>query len=333
LPPPAMATQRRLPLPPVPPIITGRMARRDYYKVLGVEKDASAAQIKTAYRKLARKLHPDVNKAANAAEKFKEATAAYEVLTDPQKRRKYDRFGHAGPQGQRIRTGPRGADPFAAGRPFDFDEVFSASPFSGMSLKDLLAVLSGRAGRAGRAGRRRDQPRQDMEYPLTLDFLQAVEGCTTRFSFQRPDGKAERIDLKIPAGVREGSKVRARGQGIGGGDLYVLIRVREHRYFRREGNDIYLDLPISAAEGAKGAQVTVPTIDGQATVKVPPGTSGGMRLRLRDKGVVNPKTKKRGHQYVVIKIVLPKNVSPKGKKLLEEFEKTDPFDPREGVPW
>ena len=313
------------------------MAQRDYYDILGVERSATKQQIKTAYRRLAREYHPDVNKAKNAAGKFKEATAAYEVLTDPQKRRMYDRFGHAGP-GFAEPAGPGAPRAYTwtsrggKGAPFDFDDLFSSSPFRGMSLKDLLAALGAR-GRAGGRTRRAAAARQDMEYPLELDFMQAVKGTTTRLELRRGDGSVEQIDVKIPPGVQEGSKVRVRGKGVAGGDLYIITHVRDHPYFRRNGADIYVDLPIGVTEAALGAEVTVPTVDGPATVKIPAGTSGGTRLRLRGKGAADPKTTSRGDQYVVLKIVLPKTFSPEGRRLLGELAETDSYDPRKKVRW
>jgi len=321
------------------------MSQRDYYEVLGVPRSASAKQIKAAYRRLARTYHPDVNKAADAAEKFKEATAAYEVLSDSDKRQMYDQFGHAGPDGfgtrgrpDRARAHPwdPGQQPGPGAASFNFEDLFASSPFRGMSLKDLLASLGGQ----GRRGRRSAAPArrgQDVEYGITLDFLQAVRGCTTDLELSRPSGSRERIAVKIPPGVRDGSRIRVRGKGAAGpagaGDLYIITSVRDHPYFRRDGNDLYLDLPISVAEAVRGCEVTVPTVDGPAVLKVPSGTASGTRLRLRDKGVGDPKTGARGHQYAVIKIVPPKAVSEKGRALLAEFEKTDPVDPRKNVPW
>jgi DnaJ-class molecular chaperone len=328
---------------------------RDYYEVLGVPRNAAADQIRSAYRKLARKFHPDVNKAKDAPEKFKEATAAYEVLSDPQKRQTYDQFGHAGPG---AGAGPFGGRPGAGGRggprvytwsgrggqqvPPDFEDVFASSPFAGMSLEELLGSLGG-----GRRpwGRRRGQPAPeesqgvgpDQEYPLTLDFLQAVNGSVLPLELRQPDGSTERINVKIPPGVHEGSRIRVRGKGAGGpgapGDLYILVHVRDHPYFRRQNDDIYLDLPVSLYEAALGAQVAVPTLDGQARLKVPPGSSSGVRLRLKGRGVANARGGGRGDQYVVIKIVLPPGFSDQGKKLLGELAGGDPYNPREGLPW
>jgi len=334
--------------------MASKMSKRDYYEILGVPRDASEERIKAAYRRLARRYHPDVNKSPGAAEKFKEATAAYEVLSDPKKRQTYDRFGHAGPAGEGGQAytwtyrGRPGAGS-GGGIPFDFDDLFSSSPFSGMSLEDLLASLGGysrrgarRRGAAG-VGRGpgpfssvREAP-ADVEYPLSLDFMEAVNGCTKALQLRGSDGRTERIEVKIPAGVRDGGKVRVRGKGGvgpgGTGDLLIVVRVREHPYFRREGDDVFLDLPVTIGEAALGAEVTVPTLDGRASLKIPPKAAGGKRLRLRGKGVVNPKSGKRGDQYVVVRIVPPEKISDEGRKLLEQFARTDPYDPRKGLPW
>lgn len=318
------------------------MTKTDYYKILGVGRSASPKEIKSAYRKLAREHHPDVNKAPDAAEKFREATAAYEVLSDPEKRQVYDRFGAAGRAGSGAAPGgpggfswtTRGDAPRGKGA-FSFEDLFAASPFAGMSLKDLLANLGGRG-----KGRRRAPPRDkgaDAKADITLDFVQAARGCTTRMQVTGGDGTRQDIDVRIPPGRKEGSKIRVRGKGHPGpggpGDLYLIVRIRRHPYFRREDGDIYLDLPVSVSEAAAGATITVPTIDGPADLKVPAGASGGMKLRMRDKGIADPRSKTRGNQYVVLKIVLPRKVSEQGRKLLAEFEKSDPYDPREKVPW
>lgn len=327
------------------------MAKRDYYEILGVSRNATPEQIKSAYRRLARKYHPDVNKSPDAAEKFKEATAAYEVLSDPEKRRMYDQFGSVeqgafgfgqrpgSPAGRRVYTRT-----WSSGRPgawsFDFDDLFSASPFSGMSLEELLNALGGgvRRSRSG-VSTAEQEPATDVLSHITLDFDEAMKGCTKTLRVNRPGGSAERIEVKIPPGVREGSKIRLRGKGGSSGyrgkrgDLYLVVHVREHPYFRQEGSDIYIDVPISITEAALGTKVTVPTIDGKAIVTIPPGTSSGTKLRLRGKGIIDPKTKTRGDQYVVIKIVPPKSISQKGKELLEQLDKTEPYNPREGLPW
>ena len=312
------------------------MSERDYYEILGVSRTASADDIKTAYRKLARRYHPDVNKAPDATAKFKEATAAYEVLSDSKKRRMYDQFGHAGTGGFAGGGGgrPRGR-PEGAGGFVNFEEMFSSSPFAGMSLQDLLARLAGR----GRARRQRGPAPKgpDAEAPITLDFAQAALGCTTRLQMTGPDGSVQQLDVRIPPGVTDGKRIRVRGKGHPGpggqGDLYLIARVGKHPYFRREGSDIYVDLPVSITEAGLGATITVPTLDGPADLKIPPGSSGGMKLRMRGKGAADAKTRQRGDQYVVLKVVLPKKLSPRGRELLEEFSQTDTINPREKTRW
>ncbi len=325
------------------------MAERDYYEVLGVGRSASQDEIKAAYRRLARKYHPDVSKAKDATEKFKEATAAYDVLSDPEKRKTFDQFGHVGPQGfpGQGRGGPRGSGgprgytysygPGQGAQEGNFEDVFSNSPFAGMSLEELLGSLGGgfnRRGRRGKAQAAAPQPEMPAaETEITLDFMEAVKGTTKMLQLQMPDGQTERIEVKIPPGVREGSKIRVRPKKGGFGELLITTRVREHPYFRREGHDIYIDVPVSVAEAALGAQVSVPTLDGTATVRVPALTSSGTRMRLRGKGVLDPKGSAHGDQYVVIKIVLPKTLSETGQKLVKELAESDPYDARKSVNW
>lgn len=330
-----------------------RMAQRDYYDVLGIDKTATQDEIKSAYRRLARKYHPDVNKAKDSVDKFKEATAAYEVISDPEKRKLYDQFGFAGPQGfgqagpSAGRPGGRGPGGRTytytggqGGQGVNFEDMFANSPFAGMSLEELLSNLGGYGRRAGgRRGRAAQAPREEApaeaQTSISLDFMQAIRGCTTTLQLASPDGSVEQIDVKIPPGVHEGSKIRVRGKHghALAGDLYITVHVREHPYFRREGSDILVEAPISITEAGLGGEVTVPTIDGAATVKTPPGASSGTKLRLRGKGVSDPRTGQRGDQYVVLKVVLPKTFSEAGQKLLRELARTDPYDPRKSVKW
>ena len=313
------------------------MAKRDYYHVLGVKRKATAAEIKSAYRKLARQYHPDVNKSPGAEEKFKQASEAYEVLSDPQKRSMYDQFGGVGRGGVAPGAPGRGAA-------VSFEDIFGAARagaagggFMGMSLDEILGTLRGGKQKARRSRRKQRGP--DAEYNLTLDFMQAMWGTTAsiRITGPGPKGPQETLDVKIPPGVGEGSKIRLRGKGApgpaGAGDLYIITHVRPHPYFRREGHDIYLDVPISISEAALGARIDVPTIDGMMRVTVPPGTAGGKRLRLKEKGVRGVGGKHRGHQYVVIRIVPPDKLSAEGRKLLEEFQKIHPPSPRANAPW
>jgi DnaJ-class molecular chaperone len=316
------------------------MARRDYYEVLGVGRDASEAEIKRAYRRLARKYHPDVNKATDADEKFKEATEAYEVLSDSNRRRMYDQFGHAGRQTYTW----QGGGPGASG--VNFEEIFGSGSgggpgFMAMGLDEILQALRGRAG----PRRRRPSPRSrrgaDLEHHLTLDLMQALRGTSATIRLRRGRGagaKTETIDVKIPPGVHDGARIRLKRQGAPApgapdrnGDLYIIVAVRPHPYFRLRDRDVYVDLPISVSEAVLGAKVDVPTIDGMTTVSLPPGTSSGQRLRLRGRGF--GEADRRGDQYVVVRIVVDKNVSSRGRELLEEFRQTEKPDPRKDVPW
>ena len=320
------------------------MAKRDYFDVLGVGRKATDAEIKAAYRKAARKYHPDVNKKPGGEEKFKEATEAYEVLSDAKKRKMYEQFGHAGP-GMGFGQGAQGHTRTGAPGGFggiSFEEIFGAareggSGFMGMGLDEILSSLGG--GR--RTSRRRKAPPratrgQDVQYDLMLDFLQAAWGTTTSIRVQR-DGKTETIDVKIPPGVQDGSKIRVRSKGgdgpAGAGDLYITTRIRPHPYLRREGDDIYVDVPISITEAALGGKVDVPTIDGMTTMTVPPGAGGTKRLRLKGKGVRSRSGKGRGDQYVVMQIVPPAKLSERGKQILKEFQDAEPYDPRAEAPW
>ena len=314
------------------------MAKRDYYEVLGVKRDASGAQIKSAYRQLARKYHPDVNKSPDAPAKFREATEAYEVLSDAEKRKMYDQFGHAGPQ-PGAAGGPRAyTQTYGPGAGVDFSEFFGGggSGFGGMSLEEILSALGG-GGRRGRGRRAAARRGRDVEHEITLDFMQAVRGMTATLRMQGPDGKTETLDVKIPPGVREGGRVRVRGKGEpgrgGAGDLYMLIHIRPHQYFRREGNDVYVDVPIAIHEAALGATIDIPTLDGMTRVKVPPGSAGGRKLRLRGKGIAPAGSETRGDQYVVLRVVPPEKLSDRGRELLEQFAEVESYDPRKGAPW
>jgi DnaJ-class molecular chaperone len=322
------------------------LAKRDYYEILGVPRTASEAEIKKAYRRLARQYHPDVNKAANASEKFNDATQAYDMLTDKEKRKLYDQFGHAGVEGGAFAGGPGGPGgrrgpggphvQWGQGGPggaVNLDDIFCG--MGGADLEDLFG--SGFGGRS----RRRPRKGQDIEYELPLEFLQSVQGVTTGVQVQRPTAEGgvanERIDVKIPPGVANGSRVRVRGKGSPGqsgvppGDLYIVTRVASHPYYRREGHDIYIDLPISAPEAMLGAKVEIPTLDGPTVLTVPPGASSGTKLRLKGKGIENARTQTRGDQYVVVKVAVPKSLSPRGRELAEQLQEADPYNPRENL--
>jgi len=327
------------------------MAKRDYYEVLGVPRGASPEEIKKAFRRLARKYHPDVaGKDPATTERFKEVNEAYEVLGDATKRQTYDRFGHAG-----VKMGEAGAWPGGPGYqtytgtsgpgPADFDlgEAFG-DLFGGLGgagrrvrvdlggagggLEDIFEQVRGR-GRRGKAARRG----RDIEHLLRIGFEQAVRGTSREITatLTGPDGKekTERIKVKIPAGVDTGSKIRLRGQGEPGpggqnGDLIIVIEVGEHPYFRRDGEDVFLEAPVTPAEAALGAKIEAPTLAGRTTVTIPPGSSSGRKLRLKGKGVVSPKTGQTGDMYLVLKIVTPEQLDEESKRLLEEFGRRNP---------
>ncbi len=321
------------------------MAKRDYYNVLGVPRDASEQQIRSAYRKLARKYHPDVNRDdPKAEEKFKEVQEAYDVLSDKQKRQAYDRFGfggqpHQGPSWQGATGGYQGYStrgwPFggAGGQGIEFDLG---------NIGDIFEMFGGAARPGG--GRRRTRgpaaamPGQDIHHDVHISFEESVHGTTRDVLLQSPEGQ-QRLSVKIPPGIADGARIRLRGKGqpspVGGesGDLYITVHVQPHAWFRREGLDILLDLPLTPAEAALGAKVEVPTLSGKATLTIPPGTSSGARLRLRGLGVKDPKTGQQGDQYVVARIVMPRKLDEESQRLIREFDRRNPADPRKELGW
>jgi len=329
------------------------MAKRDYYDILGVKRGATEDEIKSAYRKLAKRYHPDRNKGDKSAEaKFKEVQEAYDVLSDKTKREQYDRFGFVGegiPEGAQWRAGPGGS----------YSRVYTSGPGGiEFDLGDLEDLFGGGEGFGGifarfrhprgndRRARRAAAPRgrgEDVEHEVSLDFWQAIHGTTLEIQLSRPgtwgQSQAEKITVRIPAGIQSGQRVRVRGKGqaspTGGspGDLYIVCRVQSHPYFKRIGNDIYIDVPISITEACLGARVEMPVIDGTTTVTIPPCTASGKKLRLKGKGVMDPKTKVRGDQYAVVRIVPPPTLSEREKTLLKELQALSGFDPRAELSW
>lgn len=300
---------------------------RDYYEILGVSRSANEDEIKKAYRNLARQYHPDRNPGDKQAEaRFKEIQDAYDVLSDKKKRTQYDQFGFAGPRPGFGEGGPGGTTfhwggGFPGGGvemdPAQAEEIFSQF-FGG------LGGFGERTGGGRRGGRRRPaaQP-EPVSSEVSLPFLTAALGGKVSL---RIDGRE--IDVKIPAGVDDGKTLRLAGQGPGGADLNLQLKIEPHPYFRREGNDIILDVPLSVTEAVLGAKVDVPTLDGaRLSVKVPPGTSTGKRIRLRGKGIQG------GDQYLEIKVAVPASVDERSKELLEEFARRNPHNPRGGLPW
>ena len=303
------------------------------YRVLGVARDASADEIKKIYRRLARETHPDLNPGNTKAEaRFKNISAAYEVLSDPERRRHFDEFGEASLQAGFAADRARGA----RGR---FSSRFGAPGAEGSGeghasggVEDLLRGFKVRGG--ARAGARFRMDGAAVETSMSLAFVEAVKGGERRIGIARPraDGSRieEEISVRIPAGVTDGGRLRIPGKGGEGmnggepGDLWVLVRVEPHAFFRQEGRDLELELPVTLAEAVVGGRVDVPTLDGRAIVTIPPGTSSGSRLRLRGQGVPASRTTPAGDLYARIKIVVPKDAAAKLGDALRELAEEDP---------
>ncbi len=301
------------------------MAKRDYYEILGVSKNASDDEIKKAYRKLAVKYHPDKNPGnKEAEEKFKEISEAHEVLSDKQKRARYDQFGHAGVGG----AGGSSGNPFggAGNGNFNFNgQSFNFDFGGGGGLDDILGSIFGFGG-----GQRRPTRGADYRTTVVLNFEEAVFGTTKVVS---ADGKD--LKVKIPAGIDDGMSIRLSGKGgaapKGGtkGDLYVFIRVKPHKTLTREGNIILSDKVISMVDAALGTEVDVETVDGNVRMKVPAGTQSGTPFKLSGHGVPLMRTDgDRGPHIVTIIVETPKNLSKRQKELLEEFR--DPKSKKRG---
>ncbi|MEX0701328.1 MAG: J domain-containing protein [Planctomycetales bacterium] len=311
------------------------MADEDYYQVLGVARDASPEEIRKAYKKIVRENHPDMKPDdKQAAERFKQAQDAYAVLGDPEKRKQYDQFGHAfrggGPFPGGGRTSAWSAGPGGGGA-VDLEELFGAG---GLDFGDLFGMGGG--GRGFR-GARPAPPRkgQDVRVEIQVPFHVAALGGKHEVHFSR-NGRPQRVTAKVPPGVEDGSVIRLAGQGeegpAGAGDLLVSVHVAPHPYFRRERNDIHLEVPITPAEAALGAKIEVPTLDeGRVIVTVPEGSSSGRKLRLRGKGIADRKTGARGDQFVVVKIAVPPHPNDAARELYGRLAEAQPFDPRAGL--
>ena len=352
------------------------MAKRDYYEVLGVSRDASDSDLKSAFRNLARKYHPDVNDAPDAEEKFKEINEAYGVLSDANKRAAYDRFGHQGVRG------PNGGPGFETVDFSDFADIFG----------DMFG-FGGFAGRSRAASRTAPRRGADLQYQVVISFKEAVFGTekeievtkdercdtcggdgakpgTSPQTCQECHGRGEvrqtrqtllgsmvqvttcpvcggrgkviqahcptcsgrgtvrktrRKKVTIPAGVDDGTRIRLAGEGQPGvnngppGDMYLLVRVRPHQYFRRRDDDILLDLNVNVAQATLGAEVKVPTVDGDVKLKIPAGTQPGKIIRMRGKGVPHLRRDTRGDQLVIVNVTIPKNLRQEERELFEQL--------------
>jgi molecular chaperone DnaJ len=377
--------------------------QKDYYKALGVERSSKPDQIRKAYRRLARKYHPDFNPGNKAAEeKFKEIQEAYDVLSDEKKRQIYDQYGFysdnipPGGPGAQYPTGAPGPGFDFSG--FDFSDFGGAEERVGgvgSAFRDLFSQFFSRGG-AAEAQPEGPLKGEDMEHRLHLGFWDAIRGTTVRLTVARPEacgtcrgtgsaggapvtcsacggtGKSSRqagvmrftvtcpecggsgkhkrrctacggtgqtrrpeaFEVRIPPGVDTGSRVRIPGKGGAGagggsaGDLYIVTDVEPHPYFERKGDNIYVKLPVTVTEAALGAKVEVPTIDGPTTIKIPPGTQSGQRLRLREKGAPSLRASGRGDQFVEVQVVVPKVADERTKEILRELARLNPEDPR-----
>ena len=367
-------------------------AKQDYYELLGVARKASQKEIRQAYRKLARKYHPDLNPGDKSAEeKFKQMQEAYDVLSDNKKRQMYDQFGFEQPGA----AGAPGED--AGGVQFDFGGFDFGGGGAGSSFRDLFSqIFHGGAAAEAPSGA---EPASDLEYQIEISFWEAVQGTVKKLTIARLDTctecggtgavgapqacpacsgtghvtqtsgrmrfnltctrcggtgrvrnlcrvcggdgrvrRAETLDVRIPAGVQTGSRVRVAGRGNAGaggsppGDLYIITAVQPHPFFERRGEDLYTVVPITVTEAALGAKIEVPTIDGRSLLRIPPGTNSGQKLRLREKGV--PSVRQPGHrgdQYVELQVVVPKPVDERVRNLLHELERVAPENPRKDL--
>jgi molecular chaperone DnaJ len=377
---------------------------QDYYQTLGVARDASADDIRKAYRKLARKHHPDLNPGDKAAEdRFKKVQEAYDILSEPKKKQMYDQVGFYSENGAAAGAGDKG-EPHMGFGGFDFSDAFSRGGASGGSrpsggggstdFQDIFQQWFGRNQGAPAAAA--PQKGTDLEYGLNIDFWQAIKGtqvklnitrqeaCVTcggtgtragantvcpecngsgnvtqqagamKFSLTCPrcegtgrlrnkcatcagDGRistTESVEVRIPPGAQQGSRLRVAGKGNAGtmgasaGDLYITLRVEPHPFFRREGDDIEISVPVRIDEAGLGAKIEVPTIDGRALLKIPQGTHNGQKFRMREKGVLNARSGKRGDQIVEALVQAPVVQDERTKELLREYAQLHPEDPR-----
>lgn len=313
------------------------MEYKDYYQILGVSRDSAQDEIKKAYRKLARKYHPDVSKEANAEEKFKEVKEAYEVLKDKEKRQAYDQLGAQWKSGQGFQP-PPGWEYETRGTPFS--EGLDPSEFS-----DFFEALFGRAGwQQARGARRGFQQRgQDQHSKITITLEEAYHGCEKAIQLQQPQlnpktGEVQlttrQLKVKIPKGVSAGQQIRLANQGapgIGGGpngDLYLEIMIAPHPLYTVKQKDIYLNLPLTPWEAALGAKIQVPTLGGKVELTIRPGSQTGQTLRLKGRGLPGQPP---GDQYIILKIYIPEPKSESQKQLYRQMAEEMTFNPREDL--
>jgi DnaJ-class molecular chaperone len=295
----------------------------DPYKVLGVEKSATADEIRARYRQLAKEHHPDLNPGKASEERFKAISNAYGILSDPEKRARYDRgeIDESGNERPSARQFYRdfGDEP---GR-----SKYRAEVFDEQDLGDIFARAFGARTRAGAGAQNFSFRGSDVHYTLSVEFIEAANGATKRLTL--PDGKV--LDVHIPAGLRDGQMLRLSGKGEPGygdgppGDALIQVHVRPHAQFRREGDDIIVELAVSLSEAVLGAKVETPTIKGPVSLTIPPNSTSGSRLRLRGRGISG------GHQFVELKVMVPTEDEPELRAFLESWKPRHPFDPRKAA--
>ena len=314
------------------------MEYKDYYKIMGVKRDATQDEVKRAYRKLARKFHPDVSKEGNAEAKFKELGEAYEVLKDPQKRAAYDQLGSQWKAGQEFRPPPNWE------RGFEYRDLGGAD--SGMGgFSDFFETLFGGAARrpAGTRGAREFRVRgEDHHAKVIIDLQDSYQGASRSITLQVPQvdeqgrvgARSRTLNVKIPKGIRQGQQIRLAeqgGAGFGGGeagDLYLEVEFNPHGRYRVEGADVYVDLPVAPWEAALGATVEVPTPAGAVDLKVPPNSQSGKKLRLKGRGIP---AKPPGDLYVVLQVVVPPADTEQQRRAWQQIQREFVFNPRAGM--
>lgn len=296
------------------------MDYKDYYKIMGVSKDADEKEIKKAYRILARKYHPDVSKEPNAEEKFKEVGEAYEVLRDPKKRKVYDQYGQDWERRQQAESHSR-----------SYEHVWDEGNVNQQYSHDFFESLFG----AESPFRQQSRAGADFRGNVSISLEEAYHGAVKELQLPAVDPRqqgSQTLRVKIPAGVKSGQQIRLAGQGGAGprggarGDLYLTITIEKHPIFDVMGNDIYITLPISPWEAALGTTITVPTLAGKVDLKIPAGSQGGQTLRLKKRGM--PGTTP-GDQYVLLKIVIPQPTTDSARELYKKMAEEMPFNPRE----